>query len=243
MCILAIVFCSYSEVVKRKITVLKKIPHSRSSFTQGLLHDENALFESTGAPDARISKLFRINIGDGKAEELTAIPNTFCEGLALLNNVFYQLSWKSGIVFKYDKKTFKSIGQHSYSGEGWGLTADGSIFIMSNGSDTLYFRDNEFNIVGKVAVTLNGEPLRSLNELEFVNGNVFANVWYSDVIYEIDLASGKVLSQIDCRFLRDTCSGLTKNDVLNGIAFDKNKNHFYLTGKDWPWIFKVKIEL
>ncbi len=230
-----------AEVIKKQIDIIGKIPHSRKSFTQGLLYENGKLFESTGAPDNRSSEVLLIGSADGTVIKRNKVPNVFAEGLTLLNNKLTLLTWRSQIAFQMNKESFNTENQLQYIGEGWGLTDDGSVFIMSNGSDSLFIRDLNFNIIGKVAVTYKGDPLFKINELEFVNGVIFANVWYSDFIYEIDISTGNVVSKIDCSILRAKCTNIDKHNVLNGIAYDRNNDLFYLTGKDWPWIFKVKF--
>lgn len=240
--ILILLFNAYADITKKTIDIIGKVPHKRSSFTQGLIIEEGSFFESTGAPDGRISKVYEINSSDGTIIKETSLPQLFLEGLSFLNNNLTILTWRSEIAFQIDKNSFLTKSQMSYKGEGWGLTDDGSVYIMSNGSDTLYLRDLNFNIIGKVPIKLKGEPLSNLNELEFVKGKIYANVWYSDMIYEIDITSGEVVSEIDGAILRAKCLDIDKNDVLNGIAYDEKNDTFYLTGKDWPWIFKVKIK-
>lgn len=226
----------------KKIEIVDELPHSRASFTQGFVYDQGFLIESTGAPDNRVSKIYKINVADGIIKQVTDIPQVFAEGITKFNNELKLLTWKSGIAFHIDYTTLAISGQVNYSGEGWGLTTDGSVYFMSNGSDTLYIRDADFGIIGTVPVRLNGVPVRGLNELEFVKGYMFANQWYSDKILEIDISSGKVVSEIDCSALRAKCQGVDKHDVLNGIAYNAKEDIFYLTGKDWPKIFKVKIK-
>lgn len=229
-------------VVKRDFEIAGKIPHNRSSFTQGLIFKDGKIFESTGAPDGRISKLYILNSVDGKVLKETALPQIFAEGLTSLGNTLTVITWRSGIAFNIDENSLVTKGQLSYKGEGWGLTNDETVYIMSNGSDSLYIRDPGFNIIGTVPVKLDGRSVKNLNELEFINGKVWANVWYSDIIYEIDISNGQVISQMDCRLLREKCSDIDKHDVLNGIAYDYKNSLFYITGKDWPWIFKIKVK-
>lgn len=241
--IVIILFVNFisAEVSKKQVKIVAKIPHSRESFTQGLLFENGNLFESTGAPDSRLSEVFLIKPTDGTILKRNKVPNVFAEGISCLSNKLTLLTWQSQIAFQLNVESFNTENQFQYAGEGWGLTDDGSVFIMSNGTDTLFIRDPNFNIVGKVAVTYKGNPLFKINELEFVNGAIFANVWYSDFIYEIDISTGNVVSEIDCSILRANCTNIDKHNVLNGIAYDKKSDLFYLTGKDWPWIFKVKL--
>lgn len=242
LCLFLVLVNSYSDVLKRDIEIVGQIPHGKQSFTQGLIFENGFLYESTGAPENRISKITKIDIRTGEIVKSNNLADIFAEGLTFLDNNFTVLSWKSGLAFKLDKDEFNIKNKLRYKNEGWGLTDDESIYIMSNGSDTLYLRNREFSIVGKVPVRYNGNAVTNLNELEFVNGSVFANVWYSDKIFEINISSGNVISEIDCAKLRAKCQGIDKHDVLNGIAYDAKNQNYYITGKDWPWIFKVKIQ-
>lgn len=219
--------------------IIRTLPHDNQAFTQGLLYHNNELFESTGLVGK--SSLRQIDINTGSVKKNIPIPGIFTEGLVLKDKVFTQLTWRSGYAFQYAYPSLKSIGHFKYNGEGWGLTSDGSYFIMSNGSDTLYFRDSKFTIKKKVAVTYNGQRLRMLNELEYARGKVYANVLYNNFIYEIDPKSGKVLRTINCTSLVQKAGPIKDQDVLNGIAYNADKDIFYLTGKNWPVIFEVRI--
>ena len=218
--------------------VVRTIPHDTTAFTQGLLFHNGTLLESTGAPRGRESSLRVIDPRDGRVLQRRAVPGVFAEGIAVAGGSLVQLAWRCGTARVYALPTLSPVGELRYSGEGWGLTHDGESFIMSNGSDTLYFRDTAFKATGARAVTLKGRPLRNLNELEHVDGWVYANVWHSSYVFQIDPRVGKVERIIDCTELVLTAGG-DDHRVLNGIAYESSAGTFYLTGKDWPVIFEV----
>ncbi len=219
--------------------IIRTIPHDTLAFTQGLLFHDDKMYESTGHQGR--STLRCIRVEDGAILKKMPVPRIFAEGLVLKNNRLIQLTWQSGRALIYSLPELKKNAEMNYSGEGWGITTDGTLFIMSNGSDTLYWRDNSFNIKRKRAVTLRSQPLTRLNELEFAGNFIYANVWYSDYIFEIAPQSGKVNRIIDCSSLVKQVGTLNEEDVLNGIAYDREQDLFYITGKNWPLIFEVKI--
>lgn len=219
--------------------VLRTIPHDNQAFTQGLLYYDGKIYESTGIQGR--SSLRCINAEDGVVQKIVPVFGVFAEGLVLKDNKFIQLTWTSGNAIIYSYPDLKNTGAYRYSGEGWGITTDGKYYIMSNGSDTLYWRDDEFKVKKKKAVTFRGRPLNKINELEYARNKIYANVWFNDFIYEIDPGSGKVLRIIDCTPLVKQIGTLKEQDVLNGIAYDKEKDSFFITGKYWPLIFEVKI--
>ncbi len=229
------------QVEIQKITplILRTIPHDNQAFTQGLLYHKGKIYESTGLQEK--SGLKCINAEDGAIQANIPVAGVFAEGLVLKDNKFIQLTWRSGNAIIYSYPDLKNIGTYRYGGEGWGITTDGKYFIMSNGSDTLYWRDDEFRIKKRTVITFRGAPLTKLNELEYARNRIYANVWFNDFIYEIDPESGKVLRIIDCTPLVKQIGTLRQQDVLNGIAYDKEKDTFFITGKYWPLIFEVKI--
>ena len=227
------------EIPKIVPRILRSIPHDNRAFTQGLLYYKGTIYESTGLQGK--SSLRCINAQDGTIQKNIPVPGIFAEGLVLKDNKLIQLTWTSGNAIIYSYPDLKTIGAHRYRGEGWGITTDGKDYIMSNGSDTLYWRDDTFNVTKKKAVTFRGRPLMKLNELEYARNNIYANVWFNDFVYEIDPRSGKVLRIIDCTPLVNQIGTLKEQDVLNGIAYDKDKDSFFITGKYWPLIFEVKI--
>ena len=228
-----------SAVARVIPVVIRSIPHQREAFTQGLVYHKNKIYESTGIVGK--SSLRRINPADGAVEINIPVPGLFGEGLVFKDNALIQLTWTEGNALIYTLPDLKIRGSLRYQGEGWGITTDGVAYIMSNGSDTLYYRDNRFAIQKKVAVTYQGKPLNRLNELEYAKNRVYANVWFNDCIYEIDPSAGKVLRLIDCTALINQIGDLGEQDVLNGIAYNNETNTFYITGKYWPRIFEVRV--
>ncbi len=223
-----------------KPRIIKTLPHDPSDFTQGLFLSEGLLYESTGQYGR--SSLKKIDAADGKVLKRIPLPDSlFGEGIALFRNRIWQLTWKEGIAQTYAVDDLQRDKVFRYQGEGWGLTTIGSKFYMSNGSDTLFVRDSLFKIVQKKPVRLRGKPLSRLNELEFARGRIYANVWYSDEIAVIDPQSGRVTALVDARDLGRAIPRRRPEDVLNGIAYDPQSGFFYLTGKNWPFIFIVEI--
>jgi glutaminyl-peptide cyclotransferase len=223
-------------------TVIRSLPHDTLAFTQGLFYRDGRLYESTGAPDQRQSSLRIIDAKSGAVLASQPVAGVFAEGLALLKGDVVQLTWREGRAFV---RRFPSLAPcevtFTYQGEGWGLTSNRERWIMSNGSDTLCVRDSEFHVLRHLPVRLAGRPLTQLNELEYANGKIYANIWYSVLIAEIDPTSGVVLRTIDCTELARLAGVDAARKVLNGIAFDAASGHFYLTGKDWPKMFEVTL--
>jgi glutamine cyclotransferase len=219
--------------------ILRAVPHDAKAFTQGFLWHKGLLYESTGQYGQ--SSLRCIDPADGRIIKNVPVPDVFAEGLCLMDSFLVQLTWKERAAIRYSISSFAINGSFSYDGEGWGLTSDGKSFIMSNGSDTLYFRNKHFSIIKKVAVKNSGKPLVSLNELEYVKGLVYSNVWYNTNIYVIQPASGTVVRVIDCTPLVVQNGSQSDQDVLNGIAFNDRTGTFYLTGKNWRYIFEVRL--
>ncbi|MDR2694144.1 MAG: glutaminyl-peptide cyclotransferase [Chitinispirillales bacterium] len=222
--------------------IVRTVPHDPSAFTQGLLFHDGLLYESTGLVGK--SSLRRIDPRSGEALWKNNLRGgEFAEGIAILGHELVQLTWKGGTAIRYELPTLRgdALPPFHYKGEGWGLTNDATHFIMSNGSDSLYFRDKRFEPVRAVAVTRNGRPQKHLNELEYTRGYVYANVWYQNFIVEISAESGTVKRVIDCAGLLRAERPLTVDNVLNGIAYDEREDEWYLTGKNWKSIFVVKI--
>ena len=222
-------------------TVVKEIPHSEDAFTQGLLFFEGNLWESTGSPGGgtRLRKLSPLT-----GEVLTTIfANTryFGEGLATDGDMLYQLSWKEQLVHIFTYPHIKEIGQLSYIGEGWGLTYHKDHFYMSNGSDTMYVRNKNFKITKRIPVQDSGTPITNINELEYINGKIYANIWFSDSIAIINSTTGNVESYINLKPLRDSIHANSSEQVANGIAYYKD-NQIWVTGKFWSKIFLIELQ-
>ncbi len=225
-------------VERLAVHVVAVRPHDPASFTQGLIWDGRNLLESVGQYGT--SALLRVELESGRAlRRMELPPEIFGEGLALAGDRLVQLSWREGKAFFYGAAEFQSLGQATYTGEGWGLTFDGTRLWMSDGSDTLTVRDpRTLAVLERRRVTLDGRARDYLNELEWVDGRLYANVWQSDDILRIDPASGKVEAVIDAGGLLSP-EERAATDVLNGIAYDPARKVFLITGKLWPKLFEV----
>lgn len=225
--------------------IIASYPHDTSSYTQGLIWKNNNLYESTGLEGH--SKLMKVDIKNGKAQQsVTLDPTVFGEGITILNNKIYELTWQSHKVFVYDSKTFKKIKEFSWDHEGWGITDNGKELIISTGDSNLYFVDPEtFKLLKIVGVSDNNGPVGNLNELEYINGTVFSNIYLTDYIIKIDPSNGHIIGKIDLAGLLQKSGkqvNLQEGYVLNGIAYDSTKKSLYVTGKKWPLLFEMKID-
>lgn len=223
------------------IRVVESYPHDPEAFTQGLLFHEDAVYESTGLRGE--STVRRVDLETGEVEQKTDLDEAhFAEGLARVGDRLFQLTWRAGLAIVYDVETLEKVDEHEYTGEGWGICHDGERLIMSSGNDRLQFRDPEtFEKLGEVRVTRAGRRLRRLNELECVDGLVFANVWMEDHIARIDPETGRVTAWIDAGDLLPREDRHGGEDVLNGIAYLPDSGHFLLTGKYWSRMFEVEL--
>lgn len=230
---------SQDSIQRYGYQIVNTYPHDINSFTQGLIYHEGFLFEGTGKKGQ--SSLSKINVEDGEVLMSTPLSRRyFGEGVEVAGDKIFQLTWQSNIVFVYDKNTLESIGSHYNATEGWGLAYDGEHLILSDGTPTLQFMDAEnFSLQRKVTVTLNGNPINYLNELEFINGEVWANVWQTDFIVRIDPESGVVNSVIDLAGLSEKTSLGSNEAVLNGIAWDASQERLFVTGKHWANLFEI----
>jgi glutaminyl-peptide cyclotransferase len=230
-------------VQELSVAVDRIYPHSRSAFTQGLLWHQGWLYEGTGIEGA--SELRRVELESGSVAQAQALPeDVFGEGLALVGERLVQLTWQSERAFVWQRESFSLEREHRYQGEGWGLCFDGQRLVMSDGSHVLTFRDPDtFEAIGSVEVRDRGESVPRLNELECVDGEVYANVWLTDEIVRIDPASGVVTARIDAAGLLelDGVGAATGADVLNGIAYWPERERFLITGKYWPSLFEVRF--
>ncbi|MEM7048113.1 MAG: glutaminyl-peptide cyclotransferase [Acidobacteriota bacterium] len=222
------------------VEVLEVFPHDEQAFTQGLEWYDGALLESTGQFGE--SSLRRVEISSGEVEKRREVDSRyFAEGLTRVGDRLIQLTWQAGEALVYDAESLAPRGRLDYRGEGWGLCFDGERLVMSDGSSQLTFRDPEtFAELSTLEVTLRGRPLRNLNELECVHGEVYANVFGSDVIVAIDPLSGRVTQMVDASGLLPP-SEARHADVLNGIAWDPVGERFLVTGKNWPKLFAVRF--
>jgi glutamine cyclotransferase len=223
-----------------RLHVIRKYPHARDAFTQGLIWHEGSMYESTGRYGQ--SSIRKVRLEDGKVLARRTLQSRFFgEGLERIDNRLIQLTWRAGLAFVSDLTTLEERKTLRYPGEGWGLCYDGTALVMSDGSSMLEFRDPEsMALLGEVTALKNGHPVRKLNELECVGSDIYANVWQSDEILRIDRRSGRVTATIDSSGLLSR-SEARRADVLNGIAYKPESQTFLLTGKLWPHVFEVEF--
>ena len=231
-----------SKAPVASIMVKNTYPHDTDAFTQGLLFHQGFFYESTGLLGR--STLARKEMKTGKVLQEVQLPRDFFgEGIVLLKGKIYQLTWQNETVLIYDARTLREIKKMKYSGEGWGLTFDGIYLLMSNGTSTITFRDPEsFKIVREIQVRDGDTPVGNLNELEFIKGEIWANIYMEDVIVRISPKNGKVTGWVDLSELRSYLARNARVDVINGIAYDEKANRIFLTGKYWPKIFEIQIK-
>ncbi|OPY53155.1 MAG: Glutamine cyclotransferase [Methanosaeta sp. PtaU1.Bin112] len=222
--------------------VVNVYPHSSLSFTQGLVYDEGMLYEGTGLFGQ--STLSRIELETGRIlDEKRLDSSLFGEGIALWKDRIVQLTWQSGLGLIYCKENMTEIGRFRYITEGWGITANSSSLIMSDGTDVLHILDPEsYTETGRIKVTANGRPQQGINELEYVNGQIYANIWPTNWIAIISPESGAVMGKIDLQgILSQESLQARRVDVLNGIAYDGKEDRLFVTGKLWPKLFEIRI--
>lgn len=221
--------------------VVRVYPHDRQAFTQGLAYRDGFLYEGTGLHGQSTIRKVRLENGEVLQVKKNE-PQHFGEGIAIIGDSLVQLTWQSEVGFVYDRETFARTKTFRYKGEGWGLASDGKRLVMSDGSPTLRFLDPAtFEETGRIVVKDGGVPVEDLNELEFVKGELFANVWEVERIARIAPATGKVTGWIDMRGLLDPGDAASGVDVLNGIAYDATQDRLFVTGKLWPKLFEIAI--
>ncbi|MCK9231085.1 MAG: glutaminyl-peptide cyclotransferase [Syntrophales bacterium] len=223
--------------------ILDVYPHDREAFTQGLLFYNGCLYESTGGYGS--SELRHLEVRTGRLVKSRSLPKEyFGEGLARIDNTLVQLTWHEETAFVYDLDTFDLLGRYSYEGEGWGLCFDGRVFYRSDGSSRLFIHSpGTFEPTDTKSVLFDGNPVADLNELECAGNDLYANRYMTDEILRIDKHTGRVTGRLDARELLtpEERAALPPDAVLNGIAYDDRQNVFYLTGKRWPKLFKVRV--
>jgi glutamine cyclotransferase len=234
-----VVFASESPIIMVP-EIVKTFPHNVEHYTQGLEFYQGKLFEGTGQFGQSI--LAEIDVQTGQTMRSVDLPGDyFGEGITILNDEVFQLTWTSKTCFVYDVNTFVMKRQFSYDGEGWGLANDGKQLIMSNGTSEIVFRNPQtFDITGRIQVFSDQQEFRGLNELEFVDGYIYANVYLKDFILKIDPKNGRALALIDAADLIATGKGKT-GEVINGVAFNSIDQLFYITGKNWEKMFAVRL--
>jgi glutamine cyclotransferase len=221
--------------------VVQAYPHDQQAFTQGLVYVDGHLYESTGIKGR--SSLREVDLETGRILQFHVVPDQyFAEGLTDWKNTLIQLTWQSHIAFVYDRATFRLLRTLHYDGEGWGLTQDGKNLILSDGTSTLRFFDPQtFHETRRITVKDNGKPVKELNELEFIHGEIYANIWHSDRIARISPATGRVTGWIDLKGLMPRDQLTDDEAVLNGIAYDAPHDRLFVTGKLWPKVFEITI--
>jgi len=220
--------------------VVHTYPHDPGAFTQGLVYSDGYLYEGTGMEGE--SSVRKVELDTGKVVQKIDVPRPyFGEGIVLWKDKLIELTWQTKIGFVYDRATFKQLRTFTYKREGWGITHDGKRLIMSDGSATLFFWDPEtLQEIGHLDVDDKGAPVQNLNELEFIKGEIYANVWQTDRIARISLATGHVIGWIDLTRLHAQADTPSSN-VLNGIAYDAKQNRLFVTGKNWPKLFEIRL--
>ncbi len=233
-------FAANGETELWTYEIVATIPHEPTAFTQGLVIHDGRLYESTGQYGE--STLRRLELATGRVEKQIALSSAyFGEGITIFGERLYQLTWQNNLALVYDVETFDRVGAYRYDGEGWGLTHDGTHLIVSDGSAAIRFHNPEtFEVVRRLVVQADGQPVGSLNELEYINGEIWANLWYQDRIARISPETGAVLGWIDLSGLYPR-SRRASEDVLNGIAYDAETDRLYVTGKNWPWLYQIAV--
>lgn len=229
-------------VPKYGYEIIHTWPHDMQAYTQGLVFNDGKLLESTGRVGR--SSLRLVEPETGKVLKKVDVPAPyFAEGVTLLKGKIYQLTWQHQLGFIYDAWTFEKIGQFSYQGEGWGLANDRKSLILSDGTNRLRFLDpDNFQVRKTIAVVDGGYPVNEINELEYVQGEIYANIWHEDRIARIDAETGRVLGWIDLSGLLSRSEAGDEEAVLNGIAYDETNGRLFVTGKLWPKLFEIRLK-
>ncbi|MCK5741803.1 MAG: glutaminyl-peptide cyclotransferase [Chlorobi bacterium] len=223
------------------INIVKVTDHDPEAFTQGFFWNDGYFYESTGLNNH--STLRKVNPADGRIIKQFTLPREFfAEGITMLKGKVYQLTWTEGYCFVYDTAKFETLNSFRYQGEGWGLCDNGEELIMSSGTEYISFRNPEdFSEIRRIRVTERGNSVRLINELEYINGEIWANVWTRNLILRIDPETGKIKSKIDLTPLQNYLQTGERTEVLNGIAYDPVSKKIFLTGKLWPYVFEVEL--
>lgn len=232
--------CSSAQVKEYKVKVTAEYPHDAHAYTQGLFFHDGVLYETTGQWGE--SSIRTVDLETGKVTAIKKLSSKyFGEGSAILGDDLYVLTWTNKLAFRYDAKTLTYKATLPFPREGWGLTTDGKQLIASDGTSTLYFLDSNLKVLRRLRVTLRDRSLQYLNELEWIDGKIWANVYTSDMIAIINPSNGKVEATVDCRGLLPASLRTKDTDVLNGIAVD-SEGHIYLTGKNWPRMYRIELK-
>lgn len=230
-------------------SIVNTFPHDTSSFTQGLAIYKGQMYEGTGGADydlvgSKKSRLMKVNLQSGQAEKSIDLPGKyFGEGITILNDTVYQLTWREHTVFVYTLPDFRKVKEFPINTEGWGITHNGKDLIVSDGTSNLYFYEpSTFRLLRTQSVMQNGELSFNLNELEYIDGFVYANQWQQPYIFKIDPQSGQVVGRIDLTQAWDRIKQIdSEADVPNGIAYDAQTKKIYITGKKWPELYEIQL--
>lgn len=222
-------------------SVVAEFPHDPDAFTQGLAFGRRGFYEGTGLNGE--SSLRKVRLATGEILMRRDLRDRFFgEGVTVLDGRIYQITWRNGVAFVYNRKTFERLKRFTYEGEGWGLTDDDGVLVMSDGTNVIRFRDpGTFEVMRSITVTDAGQPVNNLNELEWVNGEIFANVWQTDRVVFIDPETGDVTGSVDLSELaaKERAEGAV--DVTNGIAFKPSEDRLFVTGKYWAHIYEIDL--
>ncbi len=231
-----------AEVPVWTYEVVNTWPHDTTAYTQGLIYHDGILYESTGLNGQ--SSLRKVELQTGKVlKKIPVASQYFAEGMTLLNGRIFQLTWQNQKGFIYEPENFRQIGEFAYTGEGWGLTHDGQSLILSDGTNQIRFINPEtFKVERAISVVYKGKEVMELNELEYIRGEIYANIWQTDEIIRIDPKTGKVLGVIDLTGLLPGKRANEADDVLNGIAYDEKGQRIFVTGKRWPKLFEIRLK-
>lgn len=231
-----------AEVNSYTYKIINTYPHDKNAFTQGLIYRDGYLYEGTGLRGH--SSLRQIELNTGKVKKIHHLPDRyFGEGITIYNEKIYQLTWESEVCFVYNLN-FKLLDQFNYQREGWGLTNNDDHLIMSDGTDKLYFiNPDDFTIEKSLQVTMDNKPVKNINELEYIKGMIYANIWRENIIIKIDPMTGEVDGIIDLEGIIDPANYDYELNVLNGIAYDRENDRLFVTGKLWPIIFEIELKL
>jgi len=233
----------YSDIPPKRCgyRIIHIYPHDKNAFTQGLFYYNGSLYEGTGQQTGSTLREVALTTGE-VLRNLNLRSDLFGEGITLYKDRIYQVTWQSKVGFIYERETFRQINKIYYQSEGWGLTTMKNQIVMSDGTNVLYFFEPEsFTVTSRIEVYDNEQLVGSLNELEYINGEIWANIWMTDLIARIDPASGKVIAYIDLKGILNDPDTDTKVNVLNGIAFDAEGNRIFVTGKNWPKLFEIRL--
>ena len=236
---LMLVSCANASVKEYRLEVVAEYPHDTESYTQGLFFHKGQMYETTGVNGKSTLRIVDLNTGEA-LKRLNFDKKYFLEGSVVFKDNLYILTWESKVAFIYGADSLDYKSTWSYPREGWGITTDGKQLIASDGSATLFFMDENFALQKRVVVKYNDRPVRWLNELEYINGKIWANVYTSNEIVIINPKDGKVVGIVDCTGLLPRNLYTSETDVLNGIAYNPETGKIYLTGKNWPKLYEIK---